>query len=1286
MIIKSFRWILRYVSVIGLIAAVVLLGVYLTLRFYLLPNIHQYKDEIAARISNVAQQRITIGDIRATWDKLHPVVATSNITIYDAQNRPALELEHIVATLSWKSLSSLQPRLANLSIVSPQLIVRRETTGDIFVAGIPLSGKGNPDLANWLLRQGQINIKNASVIWQDDFRKAPPLSLNQLDFRIDRPLLSRLTGQHEFSLHAVPSIGSTHPVEINGQFYGNDVSKTGDWHGNIRAKLVDADLSVWKQWLDYPFDLQSGFGTANLDMHFDENRIDRIKSDVALRDVSSRLKQQNKLLTLNRLMGQLNLQQTKNTSTFEAKNIQLTTSNGLNIRQGDVRYTHTLVNGRPISDIALRLDSIRLEALREFASYTPFPAEHLAQLENMAPGGLLNMLNVRWKGDDTRTLSYNINTQFSDLSLKANGTIPGFSKLSGSMQADEDRGILKLDSKQAVLDLKDILRWPVPLDVAKGDISWRHEGNKLIVSTREFNLANAHISGKLNASYTHGDNIKEGMLDVEGNFGKGNAKYALFYYPIILGKPTLHWLDTSILSGRAEDVKLIIKGKLGDFPYVNAQNQLDPKLGLFRVTAKISDVELEYGIGWPNIQGLGLDMLFEGKRMELNVNKGYIFRNQIIKSKTTIPQLDADSPMLLISSEVTGPVEDGVRFVNESPVKLVTQGFTDTLKTTGQGKLLLDLKIPMQDLDASKYKGVYTVNNGTIFADKEIGLPQLSKINGILNFTENSLTAQNIKAEILGGPAQFTLKAGADKVIHIAANGRVSDTGLKQEFSHPLLAKLQGSTDWSGEVHVKKPLMDMAFRSNLYGLAIKLPDPVGKSAEQAQPFSLVKKQASETRDSIQINYGNSISGILWRQLHDNHAVLERGEIAINTQAQSPSENGLTVRGKLEELDADAWIEALSNGTSNNKGFSLPIHKADFSIQKLTLYDRQLNNLNVIGKPNNDGIDMNISSKEINGNVSWLSEGNGKIIARLDQLTIPTAQGHQQATAASKEIRRQDKAYPALDVVAENFQIGNKELGKLTLNAYENDDDWVIQKLNISNGDSTLDADGVWQNWTRRPSTNIKFNLTTDNVGKTLKRFGQPDMVKAGQAEMSGQLQWPGSPHEFDASALSGNFTLDAKKGQILKVQPGVGRLLGLLSLQSLPRRLTLDFRDLFSDGFAFDKISASAQINNGVLRSNDFFMTGPAAEAHIKGETNLKTETQNLNVKVVPHVSDTLSLAALAGGPIAGAAAFVAQKILKDPLNKIASSEYVITGTWSNPQEVKSNKNEEKPNNNNPLQ
>jgi uncharacterized protein YhdP len=401
-------------------------------------------------------------------------------------------------------------------------------------------------------------------------------------------------------------------------------------------------------------------------------------------------------------------------------------------------------------------------------------------------------------------------------------------------------------------------------------------------------------------------------------------------------------------------------------------------------------------------------------------------------------------------------------------------------------------------------------------------------------------------------------------------------------------------------------------------------------------------------------------------------------------AETPSQPGLSLHGKLDQLAADEWLALLNKPNSKADTTPITIKKADLNIQKLDIFGRRINALKVIAQPNATGLQMAINSQEIVGNAEWQGGGNGKIIARLKSLNIPNT--GETKVVAKNEIRKLSNGYPALDVVADNFQLGNKNLGSLELNAFETGDDWTIQKLKISNPDSTLTADGNWHNWTRNPNTNLKFSLNISNIGNALKRFGQPDAVKGGEAEISGQLTWPGSPHEFETSDLDGNIKLDAKKGQFLKVQPGVGRLFGLLSLQSLPRRLSLDFRDLFSEGFAFDRISATAIANKGILRSNDFFMTGPAAEAKISGETNLKTETQNLRVKVRPHISDSLSLAALAGGPIVGAAAFVAQKILKDPFNKIVQSEYIITGTWDKPIEVESDKKEaQNPNEKSPL-
>jgi uncharacterized protein YhdP len=256
-------------------------------------------------------------------------------------------------------------------------------------------------------------------------------------------------------------------------------------------------------------------------------------------------------------------------------------------------------------------------------------------------------------------------------------------------------------------------------------------------------------------------------------------------------------------------------------------------------------------------------------------------------------------------------VTDGIKFVNESPVKLVTQGFTDDLKTTGNGQLKLELKIPMQDLEAAKYKGVYKITNGTIFANTDVGLPELSKLNGVLKFTENSLTAQNVNAEILGGPAQFSLITGADKILRIKANGRIADAGIKKLASNALIDSMQGSTDWIGEITIKKPLVDVILRSNLVGMAIQLPPPFNKAANQNMAFSIEKKQTSPSNDSADIKYGNILSAKLLRTEQAGKLAFERGDVAINTPAVAPTQGGLSLHGKLDYLEADDWFALLN---------------------------------------------------------------------------------------------------------------------------------------------------------------------------------------------------------------------------------------------------------------------------------------------------------------------------------------------------------------------------------------
>ena len=193
-------------------------------------------------------------------------------------------------------------------------------------------------------------------------------------------------------------------------------------------------------------------------------------------------------------------------------------------------------------------------------------------------------------------------------------------------------------------------------------------------------------------------------------------------------------------------------------------------------------------------------------------------------------------------------------------------------------------------------------------------------------------------------------------------------------------------------------------------------------------------------------------------------------------------------------------------------------------------------------------------------------------------------------------------------------------------------------------------------------------LEVSDIGKYLARFGYPKGVRRGTARVEGTLEWAGSPQRIDYPTLSGNFVLDAAKGQFVQLEPGMGKLLGILSLQSLPRRLTLDFRDIFSEGLAFDEIVGAINVAQGVASTDNLRIVGPAVRIFMKGRTDLAKETQILRVKIHPQLSDSFSLAgALIGGPVAGVAAFVAQKLLQDPLGQITAYEYDVTGTWAEP-------------------
>jgi uncharacterized protein YhdP len=310
----------------------------------------------------------------------------------------------------------------------------------------------------------------------------------------------------------------------------------------------------------------------------------------------------------------------------------------------------------------------------------------------------------------------------------------------------------------------------------------------------------------------------------------------------------------------------------------------------------------------------------------------------------------------------------------------------------------------------------------------------------------------------------------------------------------------------------------------------------------------------------------------------------------------------------------------------------------------------------------------VKGRDVEGAASWRAQGKGRLTARLRRLTVPVREEPAAPAATVAAADAKPPELPALDVIIDEFQLGEHALGKLELLATPQQRDWRIERLRLANPDGTLNLDGTWQSWLTQPATQVNVRLDVVDIGKYLARLGYPEGVRRGTAKIEGSLVWAGSPQRIDYPTLSGNFVLDAAKGQFVKLEPGIGKLLGILSLQSLPRRISLDFRDIFSEGLAFDEIVGAVKVTKGVASTDNLRISGPAARIVMNGQVDLAKETQVLRVKVNPQLSDTVSVAgALIGGPIAGVAAFIAQKLLKDPLNQIASYEYDVTGSWTDP-------------------
>jgi len=319
---------------------------------------------------------------------------------------------------------------------------------------------------------------------------------------------------------------------------------------------------------------------------------------------------------------------------------------------------------------------------------------------------------------------------------------------------------------------------------------------------------------------------------------------------------------------------------------------------------------------------------------------------------------------------------------------------------------------------------------------------------------------------------------------------------------------------------------------------------------------------------------------------------------------------------------------------------------------------------------------NIDSTQANGHLTWsepsTGHGLGKVTARLSSLVIPASASNDVADLLDGKSSAA-ATIPALDIKIDRFELFNKPLGELDLQASNvqlpDSRVWRISKLSLANADGELTGTGKWTTRGNAHTTDLNFNLDIIDAGKLLDRFGFVGTVRNGKGSLKGDIAWNGLPYAMDLPSLSGQIVMNVEKGQFIKQDPGAAKLLGVLSLQALPRLLKLDFHDVFSEGLAFDGLTANAAIERGIVRTENLKMHGMAATVLMDGSADIANELTNLHVVVIPEVNlGTAPLVyALAVNPVIGLGSFLAQLFLSAPVMKALTYHMQVTGPWKAP-------------------
>lgn len=1173
------------------------------MHFWLFPKLASHKDELAVQIGALLDESVEVKSLSARLKGIDPELLIEGLAVLQ-DGKPAFEFKRTRIVLNiFQSIIHASPKLKRISLDGAELTLQRDSDGNISLKG--LTRKPDAPPPTWLLAVDEISLKDIAVHWLD-LQKAESFNLGQAS------LLLRNDGKaHSINLRLDSPKSSRLQWIMEGD---GDTLETLSAHFYVKAQKIDSF------WLDLlPVDFKTASTDFSLWGDIKDGSLTQVLGKIDL--IKPQLIYQKNPVQFERVAGNLRWQKITDGWRLDAGHFKLAKETGV---WPDSRFSLQIAQDEN-GQLKTLSGAFSYAAIDDLSQFWP-------QLNAHSPKGIVKEAKFYYQPAQEALAFCG---ELYGVGLDPWDQIPGVKSFNGKLCGNQQSGLIKISSENTELTAPKLWDHSLKLDLS-GEILWQKNQNDWRIKTDSFKLKGKGLSASTRFELIK-PNHAQPFLSLQAHLTDMDGGAIRDYLPFnAMNAASAGWLSKGFVSGKVKHANILFSGFFADFPFNQAE-------GVFQAVAGIEKLELDIHPNWPHIQDLTGLVFFDKAGMFIDAQTGRIGDVSLMNIHTETLDFNLD-PWLRVTGFAEASLPQAMDFLNQTPLNSIPERLLKVAEPSGNTRVSLKLKIPLGLLSAEEeadVEGTASLNNAQL---KIKSIDQtLTKINGQLHFTQDGLDSKGIKAYALEEPVSVDL-AQADGMIAIDAKGSANVQALKKVFPNHLWKYAHGTMDYRLNLSFPESMdtqgapVSLSLSSDLQGLGLHFPKPFAKFDRFKKEFKLDLQFQSGGKTNLSMLYGQALQA----KLH-----------------WADSSQGIAVFARMDELDLSAWKKVLTNDATNDANIALK--SFDVEVQHVFLDEKTLGHAALSGEHMGD-----VWSGKFNSGL-----GRGQFLAKfspvawpylkldLESFKLPESDGTGSKTSTDPRM------LPNMQITAKQFFWKDIDLGQLDLELEHGVQGVQVKKLSLQKQNQSLAlGKGTWYRHHEQDETQIEGDLNVKNMGDLLDEWGHKQEISETPLRARFSLAWADSPQNFSARLLSGDIRLNLGRGAILKMDPGLGRALGMLNLTTLRRILLLDFSDILSQGLAYDSMKGHFHIDQGQASTQAFLIDAVAAKIAISGNVDLVEKRFDEKVAVIPH---TLAALPLAGGAMVGEVLSVAGNLFGAGDHVIAGSHYSVKGNWDQP-------------------